>query len=131
MEMTDLEIVSSYRQAKKKKEQITILSQLNACSKEKIIEILKNNGIQKQELPRNRKKKVDTDQVATNQVATVKEEENVKMKNDLTDHRIMHEVINNLSSLADGIEKEISNKSKDVGKIRDAAKLLNEADEMI
>lgn len=131
MEMTDLEIVSSYRQAKKKKEQITILSQLNACSKEKIIEILKNNGIQKQELPRNRKKKVDSVPVATNQVKEVKKEENAKMKNELTDHRIMHEVINNLSSLADGIEKEISNKSKAVGKIRDAAKLLNEADEMI
>lgn len=129
--MTDLEIVSSYRQAKKKKEQITILSQLNACSKEKIIEILKNNGIQKQELPRNRKKKVDSVPVATNQVKEVKKEENAKMKNDMTDHRIMHEVINNLSSLADGIEKEISNKSKAVGKIRDAAKLLNEADEMI
>lgn len=58
MEMTDLEILRSYRQAKKKKEQITILSELNCCSKEKIIEILKNNGIQKQELPRNRKKKM-------------------------------------------------------------------------
>lgn len=131
MEMTDLEILSSYRQAKKKKEQITILSQLNACSKEKIIEILKNNGIQKQELPRNRKKKVDTVPVSKNQVKEVKKEENVTMKNDLTAHRLMHEVINNLSSLADGIEKEISNKSNAVGKIRDAAKLLNEVDEMI
>lgn len=53
------------------------------------------------------------------------------MKNDLTAHRLMHEVINNLSSLADEIENEISNKSKAVGKIRNAAKLLNEADELM
>lgn len=46
MQMSDAEIVRSYKQAdpKKKVEQIRILSELNACDKKTIREILEKNG---------------------------------------------------------------------------------------
>lgn len=46
MQMTDSEIVKSYKEAKEKKKQIEILSQLNACNVAKIREILIANGVQ-------------------------------------------------------------------------------------
>ena len=46
MQMTDNEIVKSYKEAKEKKKQIEILSQLNACDVAKIREILIANGVQ-------------------------------------------------------------------------------------
>ena len=45
MEMTNGEIVTSYKQAKHKSQQIGILAELNRCSNKKIIEILLNGGI--------------------------------------------------------------------------------------
>lgn len=54
MEMSKGEITTSYRQAKDKKKQIEVLSELNMCSKEEIVEILKEQGIPHRELPRNR-----------------------------------------------------------------------------
>ena len=56
MEMTRHEIVTSYREAKDKKAQVKILSELNATTKEKIIEELIAGGVKPQELPRNRQK---------------------------------------------------------------------------
>lgn len=56
MQMNNAEIVKSYREAKDKKKQVSILAELNACEKEKIISILKDGGISDRELPRNRKK---------------------------------------------------------------------------
>lgn len=44
MEMTNGEIVTSYRQAKHKTQQIGILAELNRCSNKKIIGILLNAG---------------------------------------------------------------------------------------
>lgn len=125
MEMTDFEIVSSYREAKKKKDQIEILSDLNCCSKERIIEILKENGVSPKELPRNRKKKVDT--YETNTVPVAKEEPKAEEQQEVT----MQCVIDQLASLVNGIEVEINKKSKAIGKIRNAAKLLTEADELM
>lgn len=46
MQMTDSEIVRSYKEATKKKKQIEVLSQLNACDVAKIREILIANGVQ-------------------------------------------------------------------------------------
>ena len=43
--MTDGEIVTSYRQAKDKREQIGILADLNLMTKEKVCEILRAAGI--------------------------------------------------------------------------------------
>lgn len=45
MEMQNEEIVRSYRQAKRKREQVTILAQLNACTEDQIYEILHAAGL--------------------------------------------------------------------------------------
>ena len=60
MQMSEAEIVRDYRQAKNKGHQVEILSELNLCSKQKIIDILKSNGVSQAELPRQRKKKGST-----------------------------------------------------------------------
>lgn len=58
--MSGGEIVTSYKQAKDKKKQITILSQLNLCTTDEIIEILKANGVDGRSLPRTKKDKSAT-----------------------------------------------------------------------
>lgn len=45
MQMSDGEIFTRYRQAKKKSEQVKILAQLNGVSTERIIEILVSKGV--------------------------------------------------------------------------------------
>ena len=45
--MNDTEIVSSYKRAESKSKQITILSELNACSKKDIEKVLKKAGVLK------------------------------------------------------------------------------------
>lgn len=52
MQMTENEIVKSFRNSDKKREQIRILAELNVCSREKIREILLRNGIMESELPK-------------------------------------------------------------------------------
>ncbi len=44
MFMSEYEIVTSYRQAKSKSQQITILAQMNLCERSDIIELLRLNG---------------------------------------------------------------------------------------
>lgn len=75
MQMTEGEIVRSYKEAKNKSQQVGILAELNCCPKEKIIEILKEAGTPSRELPRQRKKKdlVDT------AIAVAKKKEELKM----------------------------------------------------
>lgn len=55
MNMTENEIVRNYREAKNKREQVTILADLNRCEKEEIVDILLKNGVDQKELPRKRK----------------------------------------------------------------------------
>lgn len=52
MTMSENEIVRDFRAAKKKREQIGILAELNQCSREQIREILLRNGINEAELPK-------------------------------------------------------------------------------
>lgn len=52
MEMSNEEIVRRCRQAKNKRQQVNILAQLNCCSKDEIIEVLKQEGITDKQLPR-------------------------------------------------------------------------------
>jgi hypothetical protein len=52
MEMTNPEILRSYQEAKNKREQVKILAQLNLCSQEAIVEILKEMGADGRQLPR-------------------------------------------------------------------------------
>lgn len=56
--MTDNEIYLSFKNAKDKKEQIIILSELNDCDAQTIREALMRQGVSPQQLPRNRRKKV-------------------------------------------------------------------------
>lgn len=75
MEMTDVEIATSYGEARNKKNQVKVLAELNACSKEKIIEILVQSGVPEEEFeakkpgrkPGNREaKKVAGEKIAEN-----------------------------------------------------------------
>lgn len=45
MQMSNSEIVQSYKTAKKRGEQVRILAELNCCQKEDIIAVLEKNGI--------------------------------------------------------------------------------------
>lgn len=56
MEMSPEEIVRDYRTAKNKGKQVTILAELNECTREDIIAVLSAGGINPKELPRSRKK---------------------------------------------------------------------------
>ena len=51
MLMSDFEIVRDYKAAAKKGKQIGILADMNGCSREKIREVLRRNGISEAELP--------------------------------------------------------------------------------
>lgn len=53
--MTNAEIAKSFKEAKNKAKQITILADLNLCTEEKIMEVLKKEGIDGRCLPRKRK----------------------------------------------------------------------------
>lgn len=57
--MTHDEIYVSYRDAKDKKKQIQILSQLNCCSQDEIVEVLRNKGVTGKQLPRESKHRVE------------------------------------------------------------------------
>ena len=45
MQMTNEEIVRSYKEAKHKKEQVGILAELNTCTRDQIIDILRAGGV--------------------------------------------------------------------------------------
>lgn len=51
MQMTPAEIVSSFRRATNKKEQVGILAELNACDKETICEVLRRQGVDPKLIP--------------------------------------------------------------------------------
>ncbi len=55
MEMAAHEIVRSYKEAKDKKKQVSILAQLNLCTPEDIKKILVEGGINWRELPRGKR----------------------------------------------------------------------------
>lgn len=57
MQMTEGEILRSYREAKNPKEQINVLAELNAVPKDTIIDILKKQGVDGRVLPHPRRPK--------------------------------------------------------------------------
>ena len=75
MEMTDNEIVRSYREARDKGKQVKILSQLNLCEIGEILDILTKNGVKPQELPRTRRGKAKTETVESPPQASNQEQE--------------------------------------------------------
>lgn len=59
MQMTPGEILSSYKNAENRKNQVEILAQFNAVPKDTIIDILIEKGISEKELPKRKKPKAD------------------------------------------------------------------------
>lgn len=51
MQMTAREIVSSFNRAENKKDKVVILAELNACDKETICEVLRQNGVEESIIP--------------------------------------------------------------------------------
>lgn len=76
MEMSDNEIIMSYKSAKSKTKQLEILADLNCCDKQKIVNILTQNGIQ---IYGRVKHNVEKDNIVINNVDT-KKDENKKEK---------------------------------------------------
>lgn len=67
--MSEGEILTSYRQAKDKKEQLHILADLNLCSVSDIREVLKKNGVDGRTLPSGSVIDRPTDQTESKPVA--------------------------------------------------------------
>lgn len=57
MQMSNEEIVRSYREAKSKSKQLKILAELNACDTQKIKDILIGSGMDHRRLPRGEREK--------------------------------------------------------------------------
>ena len=51
MQMTAREIASSFNRVANKKDQVVILAELNACDKETICEVLRQNGVEESKIP--------------------------------------------------------------------------------
>lgn len=81
MQMTDLEIVASYRR-NRNKNQIDVLAQLNACGKENIREILIKNGIPEDELPKKRGPKPKKQELPVVEEPEVQEEDTAPVLED-------------------------------------------------
>lgn len=111
MQMTDFEILTSYKQAKDQKDQVKILAQLNNTSIENINEILKSQGIDGRVLPRPRKKKENNEKnitskenyKKTNTTKTKKDKTSIKSADDVTDY--IYELLKRKKELSDEIEK--------------------------
>ena len=97
MEMTPNEIVKSYREAKEKKKQIQILSELNACRPSDIKQILRDNGVQ---FPGPEPKKEPKAFIVTNKECTLPYEKIIPefVENTVQERiRYLHESIETLS----------------------------------
>lgn len=79
MQMTDIEIVGRFRRAENKKGQVQILADLNACSKEEIVEVLKKYDIDVSGYIKKKGRKPKTE--STEEVV-VKEEDKVECSED-------------------------------------------------
>lgn len=78
MEMTNGEIVTSYKQAKHKAAQIGILAELNRCSNKKIVEILVDGGIKPSGLNRVKGELKKADPIPVSKPAPAPKQEPVK-----------------------------------------------------
>ena len=79
MQMTDIEIVGRFRRAENKKGQVQILADLNACSKEEIVEVLKKHDI---DVSGYIKKKGRKPKAESTEEVVVKEEDKVECSED-------------------------------------------------
>lgn len=110
MEMSNHDIVKSYKEAKDKKEQIKILSQLNVCSTETIRKILIEEGIPFQSLPRQRKKE-----------ESVESRHDTKCENPIIKEALHHYLESKkklLAVLKDEYEKNVEKVQKEIVEIK-------------
>lgn len=111
MQMTENEIVRNYREAKNKREQVTILADLNRCEKEEIVEILLKNGVDQRELPRKRKPRKKPEESskhsAVDTVASVLAQRIKEIDKELQEHTAVVEALererNDIVSYIDGM----------------------------
>lgn len=128
MQMSEEEIGLNYRLAKNKKEQIEILADLNLCSKEDIIEILKRDGVSGKELPRKRKKAVADPE----QKKVVKEEEDKPMVNtEESPFDPLQFILDSIVSESIILQGEILQKEKALEKLTVAIGAIKEAHEIL
>lgn len=123
MQMTNEEIVTSYKQAKNKKEQVKILSELNSCSQEDIINVLLNNGVDWRSLPRGTKVPKSTESTTNN----------IKKINKPTDNQNSKEIksCNEIGQIKQFISDLLDERSKHEEAIVEINKQLNSITEMI
>ena len=116
MYMSDADIVKEYHEARRKKEQIEILADQNLCSKEAIVRVLLENGVEGTDIPIKLKKR----NTGNNQKKTVQKE------NDM-----FSSVISSLRELSESINADIEKKKIASDNISVAADLLVEAKEIL
>lgn len=107
--MTNAEIAKSFKEAKNKAKQITILADLNLCTEETIMEVLKKKGIDGRCLPRKRKSAINETDSKTNDSMRVDEIISIimelKKKRDNLENQIkcIDDALRNISCTCDGI----------------------------
>ena len=134
MQMTDKEIIRSYKEALNKRKQIEVLSDLNACPREDIVNILSAAGVynkpgkkpaKKEDIPRVKKTKVKA--VRSGGVSAMPEEakkemnenikrqlEEIKTSVNEEDVRVSKEVAELLNENIDNIENSIKRMRKEL-----------------
>lgn len=132
MQMSEEEIVIDYKQAKNKKAQVEILADLNACSKEQIIEILKRNGISSKELPRERKKAVaEPEQKEVKQEAVKEKEDKPMVNTEESPFDPLQFILDSIVSESIILQGEILKKEKALEKLTVAIGAIKEAHEIL
>lgn len=136
MQMTDKEIIRSYKEALNKRKQIEVLSDLNACTREDIVNILSAAGVynksgkkpaKKEDIPRVKKTKVKA--VRSGGVSAMPEEAKKEMNENIKrqlekigmktfeseeDVRVSKEVAELLNENIDNIENSIKRMRKEL-----------------
>lgn len=85
MQMSDMEIVGSFRRSHNKKEQVQILADLNGTNKETIIEILKANGFTEEDFGKRVKRRTKAEIEATRQQTEKMPEPEIKGENEASE----------------------------------------------
>ena len=74
MQMTDFEILQSFNNAAKPATQVKVLAELNACSEDRICDILKSAGVDHRKLPRKREPEVKEERAVEPATALLEQE---------------------------------------------------------
>lgn len=109
LEMTKDEIVCSYKEATDKRKQVIILSELNACKPEVIIEILKESGMDARTLPRlNTKPRGNNTSKAVAESNTTETVESSETQVNCNPTKLLQDTYNRLTVILDSIPENAS-----------------------